>query len=190
MKHLLICGAACLAGCASAPTFQHYQLPALNGAGMAEAESTTLLSLQPVSLARHIDRQGLLYQSSEIAISEARAHRWAEPLDDQLGRALRLQLSRQLPTMKVLPARNLGPLDGVAHQLVVHVERFQGRYDGVAVLSGYWLLRDASGRLLASSDFSRERSLEADGYPALVNSLDAAWSEVVAELATALRQFP
>ncbi len=189
MKHLPILAAAGLFACASAPTLQHYHLPALNQAPTVDVgASTRLLSLLPVSLARHIDRQGLLYQGSDIEISEAHGHRWAEPLEDQLGRALRLQLGRQMPGVKVLPARSLGPLDGVTQQLLVHVERFQGRYDGVAVLSGYWLLRDASGRLLANGDFSLERALEADGYPALVNSLDAAWTQVGAELARALRE--
>ncbi len=189
MKQLLMLAVASLSACASAPALQHYHLPALNqSAGVDAGAATRLLGLMPVSLARHIDSQGLLFQGSEIEISEAHGHRWAEPLEDQLGRALRLQLARELPGVKVLPTRSLNPLDGVTQQLMVHVERFQGRYDGVAVLSGYWLLRDASGRLLASGDFSLERALQADGYPALVNSLDAAWAQVGAELASALRE--
>ncbi len=178
-----------LGGCAAAPAVQQYRLPQLNQPlpPPASAPSARRLRLHGITLARHLDVQGLIYQTSDVLINEAHAHRWAGLLDEQLNRTLRRLLATALPDWRVLRAGELGLGDQADYNLHVHLERFQGRHDGQAIVSGYWLLRDANDRLVDNGEFNLEQALQEDGYPALVRSLDQGWRHVAAALAEAVQ---
>ncbi len=177
-RSLMVILALLIGGCASrGEEVQRYRLAQLNAppAPMA-APAARLLQLHPLHLATYIDSQGLLYQTDDIAISQAHGHQWAEAIGRQLSRALRQQLSQALPALQILESADISPADRVSYHLNVSLERFQGHYAGTAVLSGYWLLRDHDGALLETRSFHLEHALPEDGYPALVRSLGQAWS--------------
>lgn len=179
-----------LAACASTPpAIQRYTLPQL--ASMQVPASTPLAStvtvqLEPVNMAEYLDSRGLLYQSSDITITEAGGHVWAENIREQLSRALRQELAAMVAPLQVRDAMQMLPIDAKDYLLIVQVERFQGRHDGLAVLSGSWSLRDAAGRLLETHPYLLEKALAQDGYPALVRSLDDAWRELATQIAQGL----
>ncbi len=176
-----------ISGCATqGDTVQRYALPALNQTTatpegrFGEGPS---LQLSPVRLASFIDARGVLFQTDEIVLSEAGGHLWAEEIGAQLGRSLRHQMAARCPGLQVLEASKAAAVDRFDYTLSVHVERFQGRHDGVAVVSGDWLLRDGANRLLERQSFAIEHPLKQDGYPELVRSLGRAWEQLAAQLA-------
>ncbi len=179
-----------LVACASTPpAIQRYTLPQL--ASMQVPVSTPLAStvtvqLEPVNMAEYLDSRGLLYQSSDITISEAGGHVWAENIREQLNRAMRQELAAMVAPLQVRDAMQMLPADARDYQLSIQVERFQGHHDGHAVLSGSWSLRDSSGRLLETHPYLLQKALAEDGYPALVRSLDAAWRELATQIAQGL----
>jgi hypothetical protein len=124
-------------------------------------------------------------QLDDITLNEAREHQWAEGIGRQLERALRAELADQLPNVQVVRAEGSSP---GALTLSMEVDQFQGRFDGVAVASGQWQLRDTDGELLALKSFTAETTLEQDGYPALVRSLGESWVSVAAQIAQQFRQ--
>ena len=181
-----------LAGCAATPTSTtRYTLPTAQPASSSPGSYPDLaletLAIEPIRMSSYINSEGIVMQLSDIEIQRARNHLWAETLSRQLERNLQYYLSDALPDTRV--TRDLSAVTGKnALQLQIEVEDFQGRYDGQAVVSGHWQLRDASGRLLSLRRFDVAQPLEVDGYPELVRSLAEAWDTVAASLAEHLAQ--
>ncbi|HSP57884.1 MAG TPA: ABC-type transport auxiliary lipoprotein family protein [Halomonas sp.] len=184
--------AAWLAGCASNdPAPNRYTLPegvptSDMDTSIAGVEAQYQLRIAAPRLARFLDSDGIVLQLDDITLNEANHHLWADPLSAQLARGLQARLAARLPQTRVVDERT--PTDGQSMTLQVDVDRFNGRYDGRAIASGQWQLRDAQGDLLAMSPFVVERSLESDGYAPLVRALGRSWDEVADQLAEAIRQ--
>lgn len=147
-----------------------------------------LLRVKRIELARYLDVEGIVMQTSDIAVQAARNHLWAEDLAAQLQRDLRRRLAEQLDGVRVLgPDQQLRAPEREIMELTVTVDRFQGRFDGYAVVGGRWQLLDSRGEVQAGKRFQREQALARDGYPALVKSLKDIWTSVVADIADGLR---
>jgi|GEM_PF-312971 len=141
------------------------------------------LALADIQLAGFLRRGGIVYQTDANRIVIAGSNRWAEPLADQLLRRLRRMLEQALPRMTVQPAGDASDAD---YKLLMHVERFQGQYDGTARISGHWRLLDDAAHTIDRSDFSRATALTDDGYAALVQALGEGWAAVEKNLADAV----
>ncbi len=147
-----------------------------------------LLRVKRIELARYLDVEGIVMQTSDVAVQAARNHLWAEDLAAQLHRDLRQRLAEQLDGVRVLgPDERLHAPEREIMELTVTVDRFQGRFDGYAVVGGRWQLLDSQGEVQAGKRFQREQVLSHDGYPALVESLKDVWASVVAGIANGLR---
>ncbi|GGX79987.1 hypothetical protein GCM10007160_04300 [Litchfieldella qijiaojingensis] len=171
-----------LAGCASTPSpVQRYTLPNdTEVRGITRSNATHTLVIRSLRLAHYLDGEGIVLQLDDITLNQAREHLWAEDLDRQLERGLRQRLAERLPDTVVLGADSS---TDEALTLRLEVERFQGRYDGLAVASGQWQLRDVQGQLLTLEPFSAQSELDTDGYPALVRALGRSWDQVADRLA-------
>lgn len=177
-----------LSGCAGAPvTPEHRYLlgfPEMPAATATDTEQR--LRITPLRLAAFLRSDGIVMQTSAVAIHQGRDHLWAEGLATQLRRNLRDVLAAKLPDVRVLEDSAPVPPGAPLHRLEVEVTGFHGRYDGVAVVVGQWWLRDRDGRLLGTRRFSIERPLAADGYQALVETLAQAWRSVAEAIAPAV----
>jgi len=151
-----------LAGCGSAPTTLHYYSLDADTApsSVTTAQPQHQLVLRPVALSGQLDRMSLVYQ-----------------LEGTLN-----GLSSRLPGWVV---RQDGARKGPV--LSISVERFQGRHDGRALLSGRWRLLTEEGVVLRDVPFQQERVLPADGYGALVNELGQGWQLLLDQIAADVR---
>jgi uncharacterized lipoprotein YmbA len=183
--------AALIVGCSSSSPGDettHYLLTD-QSAVVEPGGGRQLLRVERVALASYLDGEGIVMQTSEVAIRAARNHLWADDLAAQLHRDLMGRLAEQLDGVRVLgpDQRVRGPGREVM-ELTVTLDRFQGRFDGYAVVGGKWQLLDDQGEVRAGQRFRRERPLERDGYPALVSSLKQAWMGIVAGIADGVSQ--
>ncbi|WP_042013613.1 PqiC family protein [Aeromonas fluvialis] len=184
-KQILTLGLlALLAGCSSTQPSLHYY--SLNGDSQpplaTPAQPQHQLVLRPVRLASQLDRISLVYQLEGQELHFTEHHRWAGSLNDQLNQLTLNGLSTRLPGWVV---RQDGARKGP--QLSISVERFQGRHDGSAVLSGRWRLLAEDGTVLRDAPFRQERVLPADGYNALVRELGQGWQQLLDQIATEVR---
>lgn len=175
-----------LAGCGSAPASLHYY--SLDTADSQVVPSVAAqpqhqLVLHPVALAGPLDKAGLVYQLAGNELHFAEYHRWAGSLDGQLNQLTLNGLSRRLPGWVV---RQDGAREGPV--LTISVERFQGRHDGSAVLSGRWRLLTQEGVVLRDVPFQQVRTLPADGYGALVDELGLGWQQLLDQIAIDVRK--
>lgn len=174
-----------LAGCSAAPTSLHYYsldtgsqpVPA------AVAQPQHQLVLRPVILSGQLDRMSLVYQLEGNELHFAEYHRWAGSLDAQLDQLTLAGLSSRLPGWVV---RQDGARKGPV--LSISVERFQGRHDGRALLSGRWRLLTEEGVVLRDVPFQQVRVLPADGYGTLVDELGQGWQQLLDQIAAEVRK--
>lgn len=172
-----------LAGCSSQPSLHYYSLDADSQQPVtAPVQPQHQLVLRPVALASQLDRISLVYQLEGQELHFTEYHRWAGALDDQLNQLTLNGLSNRLPGWVV---RQDGARKGPV--LTILVERFQGRHDGSAVLSGRWRLLAEDGTVLRDAPFRQERVLPADGYNALVNELGQGWQQLLDQIAAEVR---
>lgn len=179
---------ALLVGCAGQSTeFHRYTLPladqrtAAAEPGVSLPDSAPTVAVSSVRLADYLDGQGVVYQTSDIEVNEAQANLWADSLSAQLTRSLQRTLSDRLKDHRVLGETLSG--DRADTGVRITLSRFQGRYDGMAVLAGQYQLRNAGGDLLTQQPFEIERPLDDDGYPALVRTLSQGWENVGEQIA-------
>ncbi|MGY4026725.1 PqiC family protein [Aeromonas rivuli] len=173
-----------LAGCSSAPALHYYSLDA-DGTPQAAPVSRPQhqLVLRPVQLSDQLDNVSLVYQLEGKELLFTEYQRWAGSLDGQLNQLTQNGLSARLPGWVV---RQDGARQGPV--LNISVQRFQGRFDGRAVLSGRWRLLAEDGRVLQDNPFHMERVLPADGYGALVGELGMGWQQLLDQIAAELRK--
>lgn len=172
---------ALLAGCAGGgASIQRYALP---GPEAVPSAGEARLLIAPLHLVEYLDQEGIVLQLDDISRHQAREHRWIESPGPHLARGLRDRLAERLPQARVALERRG---DAPAPRLRLEVERFEGRYDGMAIAGGAWRLASAEGEPLAQGRFHAERPLDGDGYPALVRALGESWDAVADQLAAAL----
>lgn len=174
-----------MAGCASKtvqPTT--YILPA--STPEQHYSSALAVAIAPIRLTGLLDNQGIVMELNDIEVYQARQHLWAEDIGIQLQQQLQQRLTLSLPRAQIV-AKGQPLQAGLPQREVrVSVNGFQGSYNGNAIVQGQWLLLGESGQLLKQHNFRIEQPLAADGYPALVRTLAAAWDQVSEQLAAAL----
>ncbi|SFM33160.1 PqiC family protein [Marinobacter zhejiangensis] len=158
-----------LTGCSQAPVIPPpgYLLPGATAVGVHP------LTVE-VRLAGYLDQGGIVYQLSNSELHIARQHRWAEPLGRQLERALHAALSEQ-----ALSGEN---------RLVVSLSQFQGvQVDSgdLAIIQGVWQFSEA-GKTSQQGKIDWQAPVPADGYAALVETLDQGWQDTARNIVSAL----
>lgn len=153
-----------------------------------EYSSALAVVIAPIRLTGLLDNEGIVMELNDIEVHQARQHLWAEDIGMQLQQQLQQHLTLSLPQAQII-AKGQPLQTGLAKREVrVSVNGFQGSYNGKAIVQGQWLLLGESGQLLKQKNFRIEQPLPADGYPALVRTLAAAWDQVSEQLAAALAE--
>lgn len=172
-----------LTACASSVSPpSRYMLPTVSPSDTT-ASPQAHIQIAPPRLAHYLDVDGIVFQLDDIEMREAREHQWADTLASQLERNLRGRLAQELPSIHF--SRTSSPSDE-SLSLHVDIDEFQGRYDGYAIVSGQWQLRDSKNTLLHLDSFHARTALSDDGYPALVRALGQSWSDVAQDIAKTL----
>ncbi|MTC75844.1 membrane integrity-associated transporter subunit PqiC [Providencia rettgeri] len=178
MRYLLAIGVFLLAACSSSPEKMYYQLPMK----APEVQSVAVMDkgqiwLQRITLADVLTSNGITYQTSDVAYSNASAHLWASPLEQQLGQSMVRELSSALPDRFI----SLQPLQNSPETLDITLTAFNGRYDGKVLVQGFWTLM--RGDKVVRRNFDIQLEQQEDGYPELVRTLASGWQKVAADIA-------
>lgn len=172
-----------LAGCASSPkpsgALFLLQQPNASKSKQVVAHTTShmkpVLVVADVSLAPYLTHDGIIYQTGPNRIVAANHNRWAAPLATQITAGLYGALANGLAGTAIRRP-SLAPHPD--YRLFIYIDRFQGRYDGKAVISGNWRLFGSKDELLGGQDFAQTTPLQKDGYRALVRALSRGWQSI------------
>lgn len=155
-----------LAGCASQPKHPTpvFVLPQLGSSVLA-----TSVPEVKIILPDFLNQGGIVLQTSDVTLVQARNHRWAAPLARQLQQTLQGQLSKA----------GVSKANGSKGRVIVRLSAFQGNR-GKALVAGQWQYQSKGQS--TSGAFREIRPLEATGYAALVRQLGMAWGAVTAQI--------
>ncbi|MCD1126049.1 membrane integrity-associated transporter subunit PqiC [Jinshanibacter sp. LJY008] len=187
MKWTIATLALLLSACSSQPQVSYYQLPSAGAAKTSSAaisvNSDKQLWIENVTVADFLSGAGIVYQTSNVKYTIANNNLWGSGLEQQLKQALTDNLNAQLNGW-VVSAQPIGGSNDT-DVLRITVSGFHGRYDGYAVVSGYWILQH--GNQIIRRPFDIETPLQKDGYDELVHVLANAWQQEAVQIAKALK---
>ena len=176
-----------VAGCESAPT-RFYTLEAAATADAPAASTRSLtIGLGPVSLAKYLDRSGVVKRESRYEVSVSELDKWAEPLDSLVPRVLAEGLSRHLGTSEVYVIPRPRP-PAVDYQIEAEIQRFDAAASGTVELTALWEIY-SPGRddpLLIRRTNLREE-VAGPGYAEVAAAMSRALEGLSAEMAQGLR---
>jgi len=177
----------CLSACAGKSTSsKFYVLSAMPQSALSATEGTTI-GVLPVAMPDYLDRPQIVTRASENEIKLDEFSRWAEPLKESFTRALVLNLSSLLDTVKVVKTTGSAGFP-MALQVGVEVLQFDGALGGDAVLIVKWALFEAGGKkLLLAKKSSFKEPTGAASYEALVAAQSRAVAALSREIAEAIR---
>ncbi|PHM70192.1 membrane integrity-associated transporter subunit PqiC [Xenorhabdus kozodoii] len=187
---VFIVGSGLISGCSSSqPQKTYYQLPVLanpvaqnrvSQEGKRGAKHERPLWIKEVNLSDYLSAPGIVYQTGEVSYINASNHLWASPLQQQLQQLLISELSAAFPHRLVSGRK----LEKDADALDITITAFHGRYDGQALIEGYWILSNPES--VIKRPFSLKLKQEKDGYAELVLTLAKGYSQLAESIARQL----
>lgn len=137
LRYLLLLG---LLGCSTTPPAAFYTLsPALAPAGTA---LPLTLGLTLSEFPEALDRPQLMLRTGENRLDIQELHRWAAPLEGQVGRVLRENLATTGAQVETHPwPKDFAP----ERQIRLAITRFDGRPGATADLQARWTLSTTDG---------------------------------------------
>ena len=182
---LLVWSLVLLSGCGSQSLETHEYL--LRPAELeSSATSSPTVRLSRVEVAAYLDREGIVLQTGDAEINEAKQHTWAEPLSQSIRRYLQVTIAAVAGVDVEVPPLTTGD---PGFELEVSIHQLHGSNDGEVVLVAEWSLSGADypPRLFQFEARHRQRG---DGYAALVDEhavlLDGLAQEIAAQIKTTL----
>ena len=157
-----------------------YRLSADGPAPQALVENPEI-GVGPIDMPDYIDRQELVFQSSESKFEIPSNHRWAGSLQKNISTVLTTNLARRMKPFGVVSypfANDISPEIRVA----IRVHQFHALSGGDAVLEATWFISDGDTEKVRTGSFTEP--LEQDGYEGVV----AAKSKLVGKLADAVKK--
>ncbi|MDX1375711.1 MAG: PqiC family protein [Burkholderiales bacterium] len=181
-RTIVVAGALLAAGCASTPAPHYYTLnPQSESAAYAPGPS---ISVAAVTVPDVVDRPQLVVAVNANEVIIAEQHRWAEPIEGELGRVIAENLSRITGNARIAAYPQNASLNA-RYRVLVDFQRLSGRPEGEVMLDAHWSLRAANGEELRSGR-ARAGATAGKGYDALVAAYSRALASISAEIAKAL----
>ena len=182
-----------LSGCASSPPTRLYVLPSMTGAETASpaAPRDLTIGVGPVTLSPYLDRLPIVIRASRARLVLGEFDQWAASLQDLVTRALAENLSRLIPTERVVLhpwSRTVEP----DYQVTVDVMQFDAGPSGEVVLAARWRLLNAKEQALVMRQARFTAAAGRRDYEATIiamgHTLDALSQDMAATLLTIVQQ--
>lgn len=169
------------AGCKSAPA--HFYTLNATAKGDDTAAAPYAVAVGPVAIPATVDRPQFVVQiaPNQVAIDEF--NRWAEPLNDNIARAVAGDLSALLGTPRVVAAPPAAVAD---YRVTLNIQRFETVPGKSVEIDAAWLIRKAGGGTLSGRTVAREPATDAS-FDALAAAHSRALARISVDIAAAIR---
>lgn len=182
-----------LEGCISvprspAPHFYTLQPIKEIGTALADANSLTdaVVGIGPVTLPEYLNRPQIVTKSGDNTIEFAQFERWAESLDEEIGRVIARDFSILLPGtgIEIFPWNSIIP---IRYQVIMEVIQLDCRLDGEAVLCMQWSILDVREKKMLLTKRSEYRKTVGNGnYAGLAQAISAICESLSRDIAQTL----
>lgn len=187
-----LAGCLAIAGCAgqSAPA-RHYVISSVDSGApvrQASARDGPVVAVTLSSLPDYLNQNGIVTRTRENEVTRAEDNLWAGSLTDEITRAIAENLSRQVPTDRVVLGSNRQtiPIDYTVDIEIVTFER--GWNNAVQLVARWSLFRGDEKNLLTMRRSQIEQPAEGPDYDATVAAMSRALGDLTREMAVAIDQ--
>ena len=179
--------------CTSSEPSRFYVLAPVESAapaGATTATSAPAIAVGPVEVPKYADRAEIVSFASATRLDLAEFDRWGEPLPDNIARVVAENLSRMLPSDRVVVYSGRRTLP-FRYQVAIDVYRFDIEPTGKATLSASWGVQSNDGRAaVPSRRFMRSEDAGSTEIEAKVAAMSRAVAALSREIADAVRGLP
>lgn len=176
--------AALAAGCASTPQPHFYTLSAQTESAAYVAGPS--IAVGAVTVPDAVDRPQLVVTVNANEVTILQQHRWAQPLESELGRVLAENLTRETGNPRIAAYPQNASLNA-EYRVLVDFQSFAGRPNGDVALDALWSVRAADGKVLHSGR-TRAKESAGEGYDRLVAAYSRALKVISDEIAAPLKK--
>jgi uncharacterized lipoprotein YmbA len=175
-----------LNGCNSSPPARFYTLDTQAPQGDAQWSSPVSIAVERVRVPDIVDRPQFVLRIDEAQVRVDEFARWAEPLRDQITRAIAGDLAHAFPDAMVV-ASPQWPEGGRLYRVAVEVQSFESAPGSAATIMAVWTVHPpADAEPMSGRSYVRVPvSTQDDG--ALVKAHRRALSDISADIARAIR---
>ena len=180
---LITCIAAIAAGCASAPSRFYTLNSTATGDGAPAANYAVVVG--PVSIPALVDRPQFTVRAATNRVEINEFNRWAEPLNDNIARAIAGDLAALLGTPRVATASlaNFNP----AWRVTIDIQRFESVRGKSVLVEAVWVVHRTTGNATCSGRTVASEPVPGDGFDALAAAHSRALAKVSSDIAAAIR---
>ncbi len=183
--HLIVVGlaAAFAAGCKS-PSSQFYTLTA-TAKNDGTSTAAYAVAVGPVSIPAEVDRPQFTVQVAPNRVAIDEFNRWAEPLKDNIARAVAGDLAALLGTPRVVavPLASLHP----AYSVSLDIQRFESVPGKSVQIDAVWVIRKTADNTSLSGRTMAQEPVADGGFDSLAAAHSRALAKVSADIAAAIR---
>lgn len=183
---LLLSLTGCIGG--STPPSHFYLLEPISESGSSASGDSTkpVIALGPVRIPHYVDRPQIVTASAKNAYQLSELNRWAESLDDNIGRVLAQNLSL-LASVDTVLVKTSNRARQAQLRVAVDIQEFHVNPQGQAGLTAQWQITRGEERQL-NRQVSYRASASTTDYPTMVAALNDCLNRMSRELAASLRQ--
>lgn len=192
---LLVASALVLSACAARPPMVTQYVLAEPSFDVVDHQFDGKFAIGSIRMAEYLKGNGLVIAESASELRRTRMHRWAERLEAQVERQLRLGLSQQFPNSQWVPLLSTGYLRNMDYRVDLHVDAFHLTAERDVTIQLQWFVRDAqedfvhNGRVVHNEPMSWPEDDDADvEYAAFITTMSEAWHLALLELGKQLQQ--
>jgi len=186
-KWMIAAALLLLAGCATTPPANFYQLEEPASTQLSGLERGIAIGVGPVELASYLDRPQIVIRGTGHKIELSEFNRWAEPLKDSISRVIIVNLSNMLESTRVykIPRRNKSiPLE---FRIEIDIARFDGKLGGDALLVARWTLYGRAEEALLTKVSIISETSGGEGFDELITAQNRSLQELSQEIVDAIK---
>jgi len=186
LRFPLILGLVALAavGCGTTPTSSFYTLASESARAIGAREDYSL-AIASVRVPAMVDRPQMVIRLDQSRVDLLEQHRWAEPLRDQIGNIVALNLSALLGQKQVFAGSAPG-LPEPDVRVRIDVLSFESRLGSSAQLDAVWSVR-AKGSEETRVGRSRVSEIAAQGHAEIAAAHSRGLAKLSADIAAAVK---
>lgn len=172
------------AGCVRSPGVTFYTLtPGAIPEVVAAPAQAPSVSVGPVTLPELLDRPQLVVRVAPNRVTILEAHRWAEPLKEEIPRLLSQDMGRRLGTHRVF-AYGQGTGADAKYRVLVDIVRLEAVPGEAVTVEAAWAVR-REGSKRGGRSVVREKTT-GPGYDAVADAMSRALDAIAAEMVDAV----
>lgn len=176
-----------LSGCASKPEpIATYALTQEASSAVMKTHHTgslPLVQIEPVMMAGYLNGNGIVVKTSPTQYVQAKNNIWIDNINQQIEEKLVSNLQGMVSNYDVMSSRlSLGVSQKTQYKVSIYISDFYGHYDGYALLSGQWQIKNEQGKVIKMKPFTIKTQLNEDGYDALVYAMSQNVDELASQI--------